>query len=121
MDMYVGDTLKRSRDALTNHVGVYLGHGRVFHLTPGNGVHISDFTSFSNHQAITVTNNNLDPKIVFERVRQLLNEHKAYALLTNNCDHAVSFVTKGYKFSAQVLIFSLCALGACYFIAKKKG
>jgi len=118
MDMYIGDTLSRSRGAFTNHVGVYLGNGRVLHNTPENNPHISDFASFTNNQPVTIKNNGLNPRLVFERVKQVLSSNLKYDLLTNNCDHTTSFVTKGYKYSGQLLACIIATIGAGYLISK---
>lgn len=93
------------------HVGVYVGNGRVFHNHPVRGEELVSLNDFATGRKITVRRPGVsDVSGFFHRVREARAKPTPYRFLTNNCEHTVSKLRTGVARSPQVQFWG-CMLG----------
>ena len=108
--MYAIGTLLGVRGFPITHVGVYLGNGMVFHNHWRNNAEIISLHKFSNGRNIFVLENGtVDVGSFLVRLQQVILQSRSYNALTNNCEHAASYVRVGEAHSAQLASFVVVA------------
>jgi len=102
-----GDHLERPKGPV-NHMGIYLGNGRVLHNAPGYGEHETSFSEFAKDKEVTVYQ---PPQYMRDHILHnasaVLADPKQYFLLTNNCEHTVRRIGEGQSYSRQLIIWGL--------------
>lgn len=103
------------REFLYTHVGRYVGNGRVFHNHWKNGAEIVTVDQFANSKKVKILEQGVQsPQEFRKRVQYLLALNKPYCFLSNNCEHAASYVSNGIASSPQLILYSIIALaGVC--------
>ncbi|MGL5393561.1 MAG: lecithin retinol acyltransferase family protein [Shewanella sp.] len=86
-----GDHLVTNIDALglTEHHGLYVGHGHVIHLSKLGVIEEIDLQQFAGGHKIRVKKSSLFPHQAIELARSQLG-HSPYDVATNNCEHFVN-------------------------------
>lgn len=98
----VGDILSRPKFPFV-HKGVYLGNGLVLHNSPARGEHVSGLEDFANNQPVSVSPLSTDRRpAAWRMVAATVADPKPYDAFANNCEHTVTRVTEGRKYSAQL-------------------
>ncbi len=101
-DYELGDFLV-IRKSCYSHFGTYHGNGMVFHNHCKNGAEIVTLEEFSNGMGIERLANGVDDVFRYHaRVQLLLFQRRPYNVLTNNCEHAATFVRGGKSHSQQI-------------------
>lgn len=97
------------------HVGRYMGDGKIFHNHWKNDAEIITFDQFANGKKVEVLDQGVQsPQEFMRRVQHVLASGKPYHLLTNNCEHAASYVSSGVASSPQLVFYGLILLaGTC--------
>lgn len=87
-----GAALARSKAAgWTQHVGIYVGNGIVFHNTPTNGEHLATVDTFATSQPLHVfISDAARRQRALIGVRSALKAPRPYSLLSNNCEHTLT-------------------------------
>ena len=83
-----GDHLVTNIDplGLTEHHGLYVGHGHVIHLSKQGIIEEIDLQQFAGGHKIRVKKSSLFPHQAIELARSQLG-HSPYGVATNNCEH----------------------------------
>jgi len=98
----IGSMLFRKKGIL-EHVGIYLGCGRVLHTVPETGVAIVDIDEFGAGQKVRVQNTNeVDQETLTNRLFEILKSDQKYSLTKLNCQHLAHFMLTGIKRSPQL-------------------
>ena len=109
--MYAIGTMFGVSEMLYTHIGRYYGNGLVFHNHWKNGAEIISLEEFSKGKSIAVLDVGVDDVSGFyRRVQQVLSNPRPYNFLTNNCEHAASFVRGGIAASPQIEFYGLAGL-----------
>lgn len=95
-----GDVLSR-RKGFVMHKGVALGGGRVLHNSPFRGEHVVSEHEFLDGKRLHVKRLATRDRMRALRAAESL-EPRSYSLLSNNCEHTVTRVTKGRADSPQL-------------------
>ncbi|ESE40319.1 lecithin retinol acyltransferase family protein [Shewanella decolorationis] len=98
-----GDHLVTNIDplGLTEHHGLYVGHGNVIHLSKQGIIEEIDLQQFAGGHKIRVKKSSLFPHQAIEQARSQLG-HSPYDVATNNCEHFVNECLAGSSTSNQV-------------------
>jgi len=99
-----GDILYRSK-LLVQHVGIMLDGGKVLHNSPKNGVEICALKEYSKGKEVKVVSSDLDvdQQISFkQKAIAMVEQGREYNLFDFNCEHLVSLVKSGHKYSPQL-------------------
>ena len=99
-----GDHLVTNIDVfgVTEHHGVYVGDGKVIHLTGKDATIVkTDLYGFSDGKEIRVKQHSKNPSMTLSRAYGKLGK-KGYNLLTNNCEHFSNWCLTKTKKSEQV-------------------
>ncbi|QXN23340.1 lecithin retinol acyltransferase family protein [Shewanella putrefaciens] len=86
---------------LTEHHGLYVGHGYVIHLSKQGIIEEIDLQQFAGGHKIRVKKSSLFPHQAIELARSQLG-HSPYGVATNNCEHFVNECLAGSSTSNQV-------------------
>ncbi len=102
------------------HVGRYMGNGKVFHNHWKNDAEIITFNQFANDKKVKVLDQGVQsPQEFTRRVQHLLALNKPYCPLSNNCEHAASYVSGGVASSPQLVFYgSLIALASVFVLSQ---
>jgi hypothetical protein len=106
-----GDHLVTNIDplGLTEHHGLYVGHGHVIHLSKQGIIEEIDLQQFAGGHKIRVKKSSLFPHQAIKLARSQLG-HSPYGVATNNCEHFVNECLAGSSTSNQVSNLSHIAL-----------
>lgn len=98
-----GDHLVTNIDALglTEHHGLYVGHGHVIHLSKQGIIEEIDLQRFAGGHSVRVKKSILFPHQAIELARSQLG-HTSYGVATNNCEQFVNECLEGSSTSNQV-------------------
>ncbi|QRK77935.1 lecithin retinol acyltransferase family protein [Shewanella sp. LZH-2] len=98
-----GDHLVTNIDplGLTEHHGLYVGHGNIIHLSKQGIIEEIDLQQFAGGQSIRVKKSTLFPHQAIELARSQRG-HSPYDVATNNCEHFVNECLAGSSTSNQV-------------------
>ncbi len=87
---------------ITEHHGLYVGEGKVIHLSRENsGIVRSSLSYFSDGNKIRMKRHAPKPNRAIDRAEDYLGED-GYCLFSNNCEQFVNYCIKGVKRSNQV-------------------
>ncbi len=105
-----GDHLRAGKPGALHHDGIYLGGGRIIHLTGGEGggkasarVRTDSLAVFASGRPVTVRPyaEGHDPDAIIARAESKLGEG-GYHLIFNNCQHFARWCATGDHHSEQV-------------------
>ncbi|MCP3128811.1 lecithin retinol acyltransferase family protein [Shewanella sp. KJ2020] len=98
-----GDHLVTNIDflGLTEHHGLYVGHGNVIHLSKHGIIEEIDLQRFADDHGVRVKKSTLFPHQAIEFARSQLG-HTRYGVATNNCEQFVNECLEGSSTSNQV-------------------
>ncbi|WP_413496089.1 lecithin retinol acyltransferase family protein [Shewanella baltica] len=98
-----GDHLVTNIDplGLTEHHGLYVGHGNVIHLSKQGIIEEIDLQRFAGGHSVRVKKSTLFPHQAIELARSQLG-HSPYGVATNNCEQFVNECLEGSSTSNQV-------------------
>lgn len=115
-----GSLLIRSK-GIVEHVGIYLGYGRVIHTVPETGIAVVNIEQFGAGRDIrTIKAENVDEPTLAARIKELVAGNKEYSLLSNNCQHIANFILTGSKKSPQLQWSFTCALVASLYAVYRR-
>jgi hypothetical protein len=109
-----GDHICAARPGGIRHDGIYLGDGRVIHMTSAQGqgkrgarVQIGTLDEFAVGQPVTLRRfaNADNPEVIITRAMSRLGEGR-YNLVFNNCQHFARWCVTGEHLSEQVNVTS---------------
>lgn len=100
---YPGDHLVTNIDAfgITEHHGLYVGHGTVIHLSKEGLISEISLLSFAEEHTVRCIDSADDSELAVSRARSMLGQHN-YRLFHNNCEHFVSWCLDKPHSSEQV-------------------
>ncbi|MGI2091639.1 lecithin retinol acyltransferase family protein [Shewanella oncorhynchi] len=106
-----GDHLVTNIDplGLTEHHGLYVGHGNVIHLSKQGMIEEIDLQRFAGAHSVRVKKSTLFPHMAIELARNQLG-NTSYSVATNNCEQFVNECLEGSSSSNQVSNLSHIAL-----------
>lgn len=110
-EMYAIGTTLGVNEFFYTHVGTYFGNGMVFHNHWRNGAEIVSLEEFSTGKEIIKLSGGVGDIYEFlARVQESLSRRREFSLLSNNCEHAVSFAREGEAYSPQLASYGLIGL-----------
>ena len=95
-----GDVVSR-RKGFVMHQGLVLADGRILHNSPFRGEHVVSESEFRAGKRLHVSRT-ADPRLRRAAAAALPDTRRGYNVLTNNCEHTVSRVTRGRAESPQL-------------------
>ena len=97
-----GSLLFRSK-GIVEHVGIYLGFGKVIHTIPETGISVVSIKQFSAGKSIKIVKaENVDPLTLSARIKELMSGNTEYSLSDRNCQHIANYILTGNKKSPQL-------------------
>jgi len=115
-----GDLLFRP-EGLYQHIGVYIGWGRVLQNTVEKGEHVSDVHQFSRGQKIGFKKTSSNVSAVLSRAEAKIRNPKPYHILNNNCEHTAYEVAEGHRNSPQLWFWlAVGLLAVIYFTCRSR-
>ncbi len=116
-NLKMGTLLFRSK-GVVEHVGVYVGFGRVIHTIPETGVNVVSIDEFGDGKSIRVVDvDDIDSATLSSRINEVLSGDITYSLSKRNCQHVANYIISGNKKSPQ-LRWSITSaiIAGCYAI-----
>jgi hypothetical protein len=116
-----GSLLFRSK-GIVEHVGVYLGGGRVIHSVPETGVKVVLIKEFSNGKTIKIQEvESLDVETLSARIETIFSGSTEYCLTSRNCQHIANYLIHGTPISPQLKWIMLGGAFGSIFAAYRGG
>jgi len=101
-NLKMGSLLFRSK-GIVEHVGIYLGFGKVIHTVPETGISVVSIKQFSAGQSIKIVKaENVDALTLTTRIKELMSGNTEYSLSDRNCQHIANYILTGSKKSPQL-------------------
>ena len=114
-NLKMGTLLFRSK-GIFEHVGVYVGFGRVVHTIPETGVNVVSIDEFGDGNCIRVVDvDDIDSATLSSRINEVLSGDNAYSLSKRNCQHIANYIISGNKKSPQLRwSITSAVIAGCY-------
>ena len=117
----MGSLLFRSK-GIVEHVGIYLGFGKVIHTVPDTGVAVVDIKEFGDGKVIRIVGTDeLDVETLSARINEVFAGDTDYSLSSNNCQHIANYILTGGKQSPQLRwTLTVALIAGCFALYRKQ-
>lgn len=98
----MGSLLFRSK-GIVEHVGIYLGFGKVIHTVPETGIKVVGIKEFGAGKSVRIVKaEDVDEITLSTRIKELMSGNTEYSLSDRNCQHIANYILSGSKKSPQL-------------------